>query len=137
MEFLVEASKSRKGLHAARRLVIVYSAGEGRKIITTGGRRAKPTYSRGHAFMAPVEARPGDVVVYASLVRGPRDRVKGFLEVYKDGSMVFRAVLKRKKVRASKGDSLYAVYVERALEDLGLKDYVRRVNWGTAGGDNK
>lgn len=137
MEFLVEASKSRRGAHAARKLVIVYPRHGGKRIITSGATKARPTYSRGHAFRVPVDAGPGDVVVYASLVRGPRGRVKGFFEVYRDGSMVFRAILKRKKVRASKGDPSYAVYVERALEDLGLKDYVRRVNWGTAGGDSK
>lgn len=132
LSFRIEASKSRTGLHAERRLLLVFRRDGSVERILTGSSRAKGTYSKGAAWDASVDLEPGDVAVYVRLVRGPRGRVKGFMEVYdSDGNMTFRAVLRRRKARASTGDPSYASYVERAIEMLGLGDFVRRYNWST------
>ena len=134
LQFRVEATKSRTGIHAERRLVLVFKPNGVVQRIMTGTERDKGTYSKGSAWKVEVSLDPGDVAVYVRLVRGPRGVVTGWFEVYNSqGEQVFRAVLRRRKVRASRGDPSYAGYVEKTLEVLGMDDYVRRVNWSTAG----
>ncbi|MCE4602201.1 MAG: hypothetical protein F7C08_00050 [Desulfurococcales archaeon] len=133
LSFRVEATKSRSGVHAERRLVIVFR-GNGRvERILTGEDRVRGTYSRGSSWTAHIDLEPGDVAVYVRLVRGLRGRIGGYIEVYDhEGNMVFRAVIRRRKTRASKGDPRYSSYVEKAIEMIGLGDFIRKYNWSTA-----
>ncbi|MEB3861782.1 MAG: hypothetical protein GSR84_06140 [Desulfurococcales archaeon] len=133
LTFRVEATKSKSGVHAERRLVIVFRSNGRVERIITGGDRVKGTYSRGSAWISSIDLEPGDVAVYIRLVRGPRGRIGGYAEVYDhEGKMVFRAVIRKRKARASIGDPSYSGYVEKAIELIGLGDFIRKYNWSTA-----
>ncbi len=132
LRFTVEASKSRTGHHAERRLVLVFRGKSGIEAVASGDPGGSKTYSRGRSWTASIELGVGDVVVYVRLNRRGKAFITGWFEVYDhNGRMVFKAVLRRRKVRASMGDPSYARYVEDAIEYLGLGRYVRRYNWAT------
>ena len=134
MKLFVEATKSRTGLHAARSVVVIVGRGEAR-IIDKPTARSRGTYSRGLAGEVDVEANPGDHVVWVWLARNPRGRVTGRVRVYSwKGDLLLEAVIRKRKVRRSRGDPSLGWVVETALSALGLSSYIRRYNWATGGG---
>ncbi len=124
----MEKSKSRRGKHViVRKVFIVSRHGEVREVSGPRLGAAEKTYSRGEAYRVRVEPGNNEVVVYAVLVRGLRNRVKGYFEVYdKDGVLLYRAVYRRLKLRYSKGDPNYAWAVKLVVEHLKLP--VKRYN---------
>ncbi|MFN4045952.1 MAG: hypothetical protein ACK4H7_01250 [Acidilobaceae archaeon] len=122
----IEASKSRSGLHAERKLAFIVRGGARLEEVRGEGVKVKPVYSRGDARSIEVSLSPGDYAVYVRLVRGFRGRVKGYIVVLdSSGSMVYRAVLRKRKVRPSMGDRRYHSMVEKVVEALKLHSYLR------------
>jgi len=125
VRLVVEASKSRSGLHAERKLAFVVRGGE--LVEVKGGEPVKPVYSRGEARVARVNLRPGELAVQVRLVRNPRGRVRGYIAVFDHGGVeVYRVVVRKRKVRPSRGDTQYHWVIERVVEKLGLSRYLRK-----------
>jgi len=131
---LLEATRSRRGGHAARRAAVVLRSDGRVELITQAsvGESARGTYSRGKAVWAEIALGEGDYLVAASLVRNTRGHVSGFFEVIDwTGRTLLRAVYRRLKIRRSSGDPSYSWAIERALEAFKLDRYVRRINMAT------
>ena len=132
VKLVVEASRSRRGLHVERRLAFIVSRGELIEV-RGGGEPVKPTYSRGEARLYRVNLKPGELAVQVRLVRGLKGRVKGYIAVYdSSGAEVYRAVVRKLKVRPSRGDRGYHWVVERVVEKLGLAKYLKKYKLGEA-----
>ena len=131
-KLMVEMTKSRRGLHARRCIVVVFEDGSARTIWKPEERDEKAkTYSIGVAGWVSLPRRY-EAAVHICLVRGPHGRVKGRLVVYDNrGRPVLEAVLRRRKLRRSRGDPSYSRYLEAALKLVGLDRHVRRINMGT------
>jgi len=128
---LFENTRSRSGLHAARRIAVRVSSG-GVEVVDPPVAGGRGTYASGRAGWADVSLAPGEYLVYLALVRDPRGRVSGRITVYDhQGVPVLEAVLRRRKVRRSRGDPGLSWVVEAALNSIGLSRYVRRYNWRT------
>jgi hypothetical protein len=128
LRLVEELSKSRTGKHAVRRMVLIVSKdGSVRKPEGRGG-RVKPIYAEGEARLVEIsDLRDNEVAVYIHLVRNPRGRVKGYMEVYdRDGALVYRAVYRKLKLRYSKGNPRYSWAVRIAAEHIRLP--VKRYN---------
>ena len=133
LELSVEATKSLSGKHAARKIIILYKS-DGSKLLidkpTNQGERG--TYKRGIA--GKVEVIPDDIeyVVEAYLVLNPQGRLKGWFNVYdKNGRSLLYAILRKRKIRRSRGDKSLFWLVEDAVRLLGLENYIRRYNPNT------
>jgi len=133
LELPVELTRSRSGLHVKRTAVVIVSR-QGHRVITEPQKPGRGTYSRGPAGYVDVNLGQGEYAVVASLVMGPRKRVKGLFAVY-DGTGLRRLVVKyeRLKLRLSSGDRELSWVVDAAVEALGLSGYVRRRNYGRRG----
>ena len=128
---LIESTRSRRGKHLARSVAVILKS-DGRLVTVKPQERSRGTYSKGEAAYAQIDLEKGDVVVWIKLVRNFMGRVKGVIVVYDDkGREVLRLVYKRFKIRRSRGDPSYWVYVERVLKALKLYDRVRKVNLNT------
>ncbi len=137
-EYLVEATKSRSGKHAARRILIVHERDGGVRIVSNPsvGESARGTYARGAAGRVVLHPGSYRYAVWAQLIMGPRLRVVGRFDVIDSkGNIVLRAVLRKRKLRRSCGDEKLWWLVEDAVQRLGLAGYVRRSNMltGTRG----
>lgn len=122
----IEASKSRSGLHAERRLAFIVRGGVELEEVKGEGVKVDPVYSRGDARSIEVNLSPGDYAVQVRLVRGLRGRVKGYIIVLdSSGNVVYKSVLRKRKVRPSTGDKSYHFIVEKVVEALKLHKYLR------------
>jgi hypothetical protein len=102
-------------------------AEEGLIEVRGGGEPIKTTYSRGEAWLYNVNLKPGELAVQVRLVRGLRGRVRGYIAVYdSSGVEVYRVVIRKLKIRPSRGDIGYHWVVERVVEKLGLHKYLKR-----------
>lgn len=125
VKLVVEASKSRSGVHVERKLAFIVRGGE---LFEVGGvgEPVKPVYCRGEARLYRVRLNPGELAVQVRFVRGLRGRVKGFISVFDSSGEVYRVVVRRRKVRVSRGDRGFHWVVERVIERLGLQRYLRK-----------
>ncbi|MDM7275403.1 MAG: hypothetical protein P3X22_004695 [Thermoprotei archaeon] len=122
----IEASKSRSGLHAERRLAFIVRGGVELEEVKGEGVKVDPVYSRGDARSIEVNLSPGDYAVQVRLARGLRGRVKGYIIVLdSSGNVVYKSVLRKRKVRPSTGDKSYHFIVEKVVEALKLHKYLR------------
>ncbi len=122
----IEASKSRSGLHAERKLAFIVRGGVKLEEVKGEGVKVKPVYSRGDARSIEVSLSPGDYAAHVRLVRGPRGRVKGYITILdSSGNIVYKSVLRKRKVRPSTGDKNYHFIVEKVVEALGLQRYLK------------
>lgn len=130
IKLVEELSKSRTGKHAVRRLILIVSKHKGvRKAECSDVKNSNKVYSRGWARECYVELGEDEYAVQVFLVKNLYGRVKGVLEVYRnDGTMVFRAVYRRLKLRRSIGDPRYA-WIIKVVADY-LKLPVKRYNLG-------
>lgn len=130
LKLLIEASKSRRGSHSERKLALIVSKDNVivvDKSKALSYREIKPTYSRGKAFEVLIDIPPGAYAVQLRLVKNLYGHVKGYIEVYDNqGSRVYRASIKRLKIRPSMGDPRYHWVVERVVESLGLDRDLKR-----------
>jgi hypothetical protein len=128
-------TKSRTGKHAARKIVIVYTAdGERRVYWKPAQNMGKGTYSRGIAGIVEVPEN-AEYVVLAYLVRNGRGHVKGWISVYSSrGDELLKVKLYRRKLRRSFGDSSLKWIIDDVISVLQLEDYIRRVNLNTGVG---
>ncbi len=134
VKLLVEASKSRSGIHVERKLAFIVRGGELIEL-RGGGEPFKPTYSRGEARLYRVNLKPGELAVQVRLVRGLKGRVTGYIAVYdSSGVEVYRAVVRKLKVRPSRGDRGYHWVVERVVEKLSLSRYLKKYKLGESRG---
>ncbi len=132
LELLVEATKSKTGLHAARSIIIIISHDKKIKIIDRPESPAKGTYSRGTAGLTSINLEPGEVAVYARLILNPEGHVSGRFIVYShENKPILEARLRKRKVRRISGDPSYSWAIELALKKLHLDKHVRRFNWDT------
>ena len=131
-EFKLEDSKSRRGKHRARSIILIYSKDKGlvpiekakEYIVEETGDRA--TYARGTARKVKLRLRHGDYVIYAWFVRNFQGKVKGYIEVYNyKGELLYRAKYVDKVLRKSVGDSLYSWLIRLFVEKtkLPVKEY--------------
>ena len=124
----MEKSKSRTGKHAVRDIALVVKS-DGTVVEAKPKTQypVKPVYSRGEAYLVHVEVGENEYAVQVHLVRNLRGHVKGYIEVYnKDGTLLYRAVYRKLKLRYSKGDDQYAWVAETVANYLKLP--VKRVN---------
>ncbi len=130
VRLIEELSKSRTGKHAVRRLVLIVSKHKGvRKAECSDVKITDKVYSRGWARECHVELGEDEYAVQIFLVKNLYGHVKGVIEVYRnDGTMVFRAVYRRLKLRRSMGDPRYAWIVKTVADYLKLP--VKRYNLG-------
>ncbi|MCX8195586.1 MAG: hypothetical protein N3F67_00655 [Acidilobaceae archaeon] len=126
VRLLVEASRSRSGLHAERKIALIVSS-DGKVREASGETRpVKPLYAVGEAREVEAEVGEGELAVQVRLVRGPRGRVRGYVAVIdREGRELYRTVLRKRKVRPSRGDERYHRAVELALEYLSIAKYLR------------
>lgn len=133
MELPVELTKSRRGLHVKRTVVVVISR-QNQRVIAEPQRPGKGTYSRGKAGYVEVKLSHGEYAVVASLIMGPRKRVKGSFTVYDEsGAERLRVKYERFKLRLSRGSPELSWVVDAAVGALGLDKFVRRRNYGKRG----
>lgn len=133
VKLFFESTKSRSGLHAARRLAVRVVSGSV-EVVDPAVSGGKGTYSRGRAGYVEVDPQ-GGYIVYVELVRNSQGRVKGRFTVYDaTGEARLTAVLRNRKIRRSRGDAKLAWVVEAAVAALGLSGYVKRFNWNTGAG---
>jgi len=126
VKLVIEASRSQSGVHVERKLAFIVSGG-GLIEVRGGGEPIKTTYSRGEAWLYNVNLKPGELAVQVRLVRGLRGRVRGYIAVYdSSGVEVYRVVIRKLKIRPSRGDRGYHWVVERVVEKLGLHKYLKR-----------
>ena len=130
LKLIEELSKSRSGRHAVRRLILIVSRHKDvRSAKCSKTRLVKSVYSRGWAQECVVELGEDEYAVQVYLVKNLYGHVKGVIEVYRsDGTMVFRAVYRRLKLRRSMGDPKYAWIVKLVADYLKLP--VKRYNLG-------
>ena len=131
-EFKLEDSKSRRGKHRAKSIILIYSKDKGliplekiREYIVEEN-SDKATYVRGTAKRVKLRLRHGDYVLYAWFVRNFRGKVKGYIEVYNyKGELLYRAKYVDKILRKSIGDPLYAWLIRLFVEKtkLPVKEY--------------
>ena len=137
MRLIIEASKSRTGKHASRKLAVVYYKNRKEVVAKPTGSRAKQehlrtVYARGQSVIVEVADPDIEYIVYVELIRNLRGRVKGHLQVYdRDGRLLYKAVLRKRKIRRVSGDKQYSWLVEDAIKSIGLEGYVRRYNHNT------
>ncbi len=134
LEFTVEASKSRSGLHAERKLAfIVDKHGKIKRLDERlPGQATGKVYRQGYSRKIKVALEPGYYGIQIRLVKNSRGHVKGSIIVYDhNGKELLTAVLRRRKVRLSRGNPEYSWIVERIIEHLGLEGFIRRYNWNT------
>ncbi len=128
---LLEATRSRSGKHAARRIAVIVEPGRVR-VVEKGSSPAKGTYVKGTASYAELDPPKGGYIVYMVLVRGLRGRVTGRIHVYDHhGRLVLEAKLVKRKIRRVRGDARLSWVVEAAVNSVGLSAYVKRYNWAT------
>lgn len=122
-----ELSRSSTGRHVERKLAFIVK--DERVLKPAGiGEPVKPVYSRGSAKAFSINLREGEYGVQVRLVRNPRGRVKGYLEVYgADGEVIYKAVIVRKKMRYSKGDRSYSWVASITARKIGLDKYLRKI----------
>lgn len=130
IELIVESSKSRSGLHAERKIALIYSGG--RLYEPSGATRpVKPRYARGSASAISVSLRPGEYAVQLRLVRGPRGKVKGYIKIIdSSGKEAYVAVIRKRKMRPSKGDVALHHVAELVVERVTLSKYLRKYKLG-------
>jgi len=132
VKLLVEATKSRTNLHAARKLAIVFLPSGNYEVYEKPEIKGKGTYARGVAGYVSLNPPKGSLISHVNLVLNPRRRVSGRIRVYSsEGLLVLEAVLRKRKVRRVRGDPSYRWVIERTLRILGLESHVRRYNWRT------
>ncbi len=124
----VEKSKSRTGKHKHARLAFVmdHNARVVKVIEPTHDTAQEKVYKEGLAEIKEVKYTPPQVLVILDLTVNNKGKVEGYAEVYDMGEMVYRAVYRKLKLRGSKGDPSYSVFVENLFKHLKLK--VKRVN---------
>ncbi|MEB3789768.1 MAG: hypothetical protein GSR72_07760 [Desulfurococcales archaeon] len=137
MRLIIEASKSRTGKHASRKLAVVYYKNRKEVITKPTGPRTKQehtrtVYARGQSFITELEDPDIEYIVYVELIRNLRGHVKGYLYVYdREGRLLYEAVLRKRKIRRVSGNKQYSWLVEDAIKSIGLEGYVRRYNHDT------
>lgn len=114
-------------------MVVVVSR-QNQRVIAEPERPGKGTYSRGKAGYVEVKLGHGEYAVVASLVMGPRKRVKGLFTVYDEsGAERLKVKYERFKLRLSEGSPELSWVVDAAVGVLGLDKFVRRRNYGKRG----
>ena len=131
-KLLVEMTKSKSGLHAKRCIAVVFTGGSAKTVWKPEKTDdSVKTYKVGVAGWVSLRERY-DAVVHICLVRGPCGRIRGRLVVYDSmGRPVLEAVLRRRKLRRSRGNPAYSKYIEEAIKIVGLDKHVRKINMGT------
>ncbi|MEM0497264.1 MAG: hypothetical protein QXR22_03595 [Acidilobaceae archaeon] len=127
IKLVIEASKSRSGLHAERKIAFI--VGEKGEIVEArgSGEPVKPVYSIGEAKMITVNITPKQLAVQVRLVKGLRDRVKGYIAIYDYmGREVYRVVIRKRKLKPSRGDRRYHKIIESIVEKITLAKYLRK-----------
>ena len=124
----VERSKSRTGKHKYARLAFImdHNARVVKTIEPVQDTAQEKVYKEGIAEIKEVKYAPPQVLVILDLTVNNKGKVEGYAEVYDMGEMVYRAVYRKLKLRGSKGDPSYSVFVENLFKHLKLK--VKRVN---------
>ena len=123
----VERSKSRTGKHKHVRLAFIMD--HNAKVVERIEPRedsSEKLYKVGTAEIREVKYSPSQVLVILDLTVNSRGKVEGYAEVYDRGEPVYRAVYRKLKLRGSKGDPTYSIFVENLFKHLKLK--VKRVN---------
>jgi hypothetical protein len=77
----VESTKSKTGLHAIRKIIVVFRKGK-EEIINEPLIEGKGTYKIGKSGYASLNLEPNEYIVHIILVRNLKNRVKGRFKVY-------------------------------------------------------
>ncbi len=137
MRLIIEASKSRTGKHASRKLAVVYYKNRKEVVTkltstTTKQEHIRTVYARGQSVIIELDNPDIEYIVYVELIRNIRGHVKGHLQVYdRNGRLLYEAVLRKRKIRRVSGGKQYSWLVEDAIKSIGLEGYVRRYNHNT------
>ncbi|BEP17591.1 hypothetical protein PYJP_09430 [Pyrofollis japonicus] len=128
LEARIEKSKSRRGKHAVRDIVLLVSAeGDVKEARPRIAHPVKPVYSKGEAYRVYLDVPEGWYMVQVHLVRNLRGHVKGYIEVYSPaGELLLRANYEKLKLRYSKGNPQYSWIIQRVADYLKLP--VKNIN---------
>ncbi|MEM0340148.1 MAG: hypothetical protein QXN05_04525 [Acidilobaceae archaeon] len=130
VKLIVESSRSRTGKHIEKKMAFVVSKDSVKAFdesFCIETELVKPVYSKGRACVISVEVSPESYAVQLRLVRNLYGRVKGYINVYDErGTLLYKAVIRKLKVRPSLGDYRYHWVVERVIEYLKLNKVLKR-----------
>ncbi|MEM0021116.1 MAG: hypothetical protein QW039_05845 [Fervidicoccaceae archaeon] len=137
IEIRRERSKSKSGKHAYYENAFYVSRSEVREIDPLKKRNAPPLYKEGEStIIQPKPPRSGEVIVKVRLVRNPRGRVKGIVDVIdENGRILLRMKYNKLKFRRSIGSAEFAWAVKNVASHLKLP--IRRFNLKTGVEDDR
>ncbi len=123
----VEKSKSVTGKHKHIRLAFIMDHNaKVVKAIEPKEDSSEKLYKVGVAEVKEVRYTPSQVLVILDLTVNNKGKVEGYAEVYDRGELVYKMAYRKLKLRGSKGDPTYSIFVENLFKQLKLK--VKRVN---------
>jgi hypothetical protein len=127
----VESTKSKSGLHAMRKMIVVFKKGK-EEIINEPAEEGKGTYKTGKSGYVNLNLEPNEYAVHIVLVRNLKNRVKGRFKVYNhEGQEMLEVKYEKLKIRRSWGDKSLSWLIDKSIELIGLSNYVRHKNYGT------
>ncbi|AFZ70333.1 hypothetical protein Calag_0575 [Caldisphaera lagunensis DSM 15908] len=127
----VESTKSKTGLHAMRRMVVIIRKDK-EEIIKDPIEEGKGTYKEGKSGYVNLNLNPNEYAVHVILVRNPKNKVKGRFIVYDhEGKALLEVKYEKLKIRRSWGDKNLSWIIDRVIELIGLSNYVRHKNYAT------
>ena len=132
LKVVLEKSKSRSGKHAFVRLVAKVDLGtnEVKEVLQATGGSPPRTYSKGVSKEVNVKYGDNEAVIIVNMVKvphpNPKRKVKGTVEVYVNGELVYRAKYVKGVLRGSYGDPKYFPLVKAVFKELKIP--VKREN---------
>ncbi len=127
IELYFERSRSRRNLHAKRRLAYIICD---EKISEPSGTRieTKTLYSIGEAYIIKTIIPENCYAAQIDLVMNSRKKVKGYVSIYDhEGRLVLRMKYKKLKFRISYGDGRYRQIFLRLINHLKIP--YKNINW--------
>jgi hypothetical protein len=127
IELFYERSRSRRNLHAKRRLAYIIC---GDNIIEPTGTKTKikTLYAVGEAYSIKTSLPENCYAAQIDLVMNLRKRVKGYISLYDhEGKLVLRMKYHKLKFRVSYGDSRYRDIFLKLINFLKIP--YKNINW--------
>lgn len=129
MEFIIEKTSSKTGLHKkTKRVYIVNKNGQVREYEPIKRTVIKGTYKKGEAYKTDLPLISKDeVIIYLDFTLNIKKHVKGKIYVYdRDGNLKLVLNYEKLKIRRSRGDRSYVWAVKFLIEKLNIP--VKRIN---------
>ncbi len=126
---VLERSRSRTGRHQELKAAFIVGGGAVKpvKLDPLRAVRIGTTYSRGEAFEMNVDLGKNDFLALVRLNRNSAGRLSGVIVLYdSSGREVLRAVIRKRKIRHSRGDPSLGILVHEIVRTMGLESIITR-----------